>query len=174
MPYKDKEYAKLRKIEIRENRGLPKRKTSPNGQGRPSTPEARQKLKIEVLTYYGPDHTLRCCWPGCEVTDIDMLSLDHINNDGCKQRRNNAMYGPYFYFMAKKEKPTDLQTLCMNHQFKKRAMRPRSEQGRPKKLAMKQTVNSGAENSPLLAIEVGKGDRFDSCTVGNGSYSNPA
>ena len=136
MPYKNKEYAKLRKVELLENRGLPKRKVAPNGQGRPTTPEGRQKLKVEVLTYYSPNKVLKCSWIGCEVTDIDMLSLDHINNDGCEQRRSRDAYGTNFYSIVIKEKPKDLQTLCMNHQFKKRAMRPASTQGRPKTLAM--------------------------------------
>jgi hypothetical protein len=152
MPYKDKQYAKLRKIELREGTGLPRRKVSPNGEGRPNRIEGRAKLKLEVLTHYGPNGTLGCCWVGCDVVDIDMLSLDHINDDGCKQRRVSNVYGANFYFIVAKEKPTDLQTLCMNHQFKKRAMRPRSTQGRPKTLAT-QAVSSGAENSPHLAIE---------------------
>src|SRR5271157_863346 len=43
--------------------------------------EQRLELKESVLTFYGPRKNLGCCWEGCLVVDLDMLSLDHINDD---------------------------------------------------------------------------------------------
>ena len=45
-----------------------------------------------VLEHYG----CKCQWPdGCDVTDIDMLQVDHINGGGNKHRReiNNSFFG---------------------------------------------------------------------------------
>jgi hypothetical protein len=44
-------------------------------------------LKIEVLSHYGPSGNLQCCF--CDVIDIDMLTLDHVNDDG--KHRAKAM-----------------------------------------------------------------------------------
>jgi hypothetical protein len=77
--------------------------------------------KVKVLTYYGPGHTLGCSWEGCNVTDIDMLSLDHVNNDGANDRRNGkGGSGDALYRQAEREGyPERFQTLCHNHQWKK-------------------------------------------------------
>jgi len=57
---------------------------------------ARASLKLEVLSHYGHGK-LQCAWPGCNVVDVDMLSLDHINNDGGKERKlDRNMLGMYF------------------------------------------------------------------------------
>src|SRR5271157_227897 len=84
-----------------------------------------RNLKVEVLSHYGKDNTLKCCWEGCEVADVDMLSLDHINNDGAEHRHNVGLSGSLFYKWIKKNNyPLEpaLQTLCMNHQMKKNIM----------------------------------------------------
>jgi hypothetical protein len=77
--------------------------------------------KVEVLTHYGPEHKLQCSWLRCDVTDIDMLSLDHINNDGAEDRRKNAgASGDALYRQAARDGlPKGFQTLCFNHQMKK-------------------------------------------------------
>src|ERR1700681_4953946 len=51
------------------------------------------KVKEEVLTHYGKNGRLQCCWENCEITDIDMLSLDHIENDGAEHRRKIGNQG---------------------------------------------------------------------------------
>jgi hypothetical protein len=86
--------------------------------------------KKTVLTHYGPQHLLICSWNGCLVMDIDMLTLDHINNDGCEERRHRhrgAASGAQLYMKLIRENfPEGYQTLCANHQFKKELMRRRS------------------------------------------------
>ena len=80
-------------------------------------------LKIEVLTHYGPLGILGCCGEGCTVADVDMLSLDHVNNDGAEHRRaiGKNKTGEKMYRLVKNSGfPTGFQTLCMNHQTKKK------------------------------------------------------
>jgi len=90
----------------------------------------RDALKLEVLTYYGPAHKLQCAWEGCTVNDIDMLTLDHINNDGYNHLKENGQRysGHALYGWVKKNKfPEGFQTLCCNHQSKKYLVKCRSE-----------------------------------------------
>jgi hypothetical protein len=80
-------------------------------------------LKLEVLTHYGPKGSLGCCGEACTVVDVDMLSLDHINNDGAAHRRvvGKNKTGEKMYRLVKSEGfPSGFQTLCMNHQTKKK------------------------------------------------------
>lgn len=84
------------------------------------------KAKLEVLTHYGPEGRLGCCWEGCTITDIDMLTLDHVNDDGYIDRALRGVRGggkaAYFRF-RKQGFPEGLQTLCANHNTKKEVMR---------------------------------------------------
>ncbi|SRR6266404_3700171 len=83
-------------------------------------------LKLNVLTFYSPNHRLGCSWKDCSVTDIDMLSLDHINNDGHQEKHK----GSYIYIKVKNLGfPGGFQTLCYNHQMKKELERVRSLYG---------------------------------------------
>lgn len=90
-------------------------------------------LKPEVLTYYGPHHSLGCCWMNCTVIDLDMLTLDHINNDGYKHirpGRTSRVCGRELYYWAKTHGYPDIfQTLCWNHQWKKRLAHLRALKG---------------------------------------------
>jgi hypothetical protein len=83
------------------------------------------RLKIEVLSHYGPDGKLQCAWPDCTVTDVDMLSLDHINNDGAQDRKSGTRGGggnKTYCRVRKQGFPDGFQTLCHNHQWKKELM----------------------------------------------------
>lgn len=80
--------------------------------------------KVEVLTYYGPNHKLQCSWEGCAINDPDMLSLDHINNDAKKGTVNKSGTGLYLY-VKRENFPEGFQTLCHNHQWKKEIIRRR-------------------------------------------------
>lgn len=73
------------------------------------------------------DHYGRVC-KCCGETEQKFLSIDHINNDGAKQRdkafgkRINGRYhngSMYYYHIVKNGFPTDLQILCMNCNFGK-------------------------------------------------------
>ena len=89
-----------------------------------------RKNKVETLTHYGPRGQLRCCWKRCLVTDVDMLSLDHVNNNGAEHRKelgiNNS--GVQIYGVVKRAGfPEGFQTLCCNHQMKKELLRRRAQ-----------------------------------------------
>lgn len=87
--------------------------------------KSKDKRKIEVLSHYSTNGKLRCSWRGCDVSDIDMLSLDHKNNDGAKERRSGYDgCGDGLYRKVKREGyPNGFQTLCHNHQWKKEIRR---------------------------------------------------
>jgi hypothetical protein len=91
--------------------------------------EYRVRVKIEVLSHYGPAGKLQCAWPDCTVTDIDMLSLDHVLDDGAQERKNGHRGGggiATYQRVRKAEFPDGYQTLCHNHQWKKELMRRRA------------------------------------------------
>ena len=83
----------------------------------------RTEAKNKVLALYGPNGEIRCSWEGCDVTDPDMLSLDHVNNDGKDRRKNGEGGGNSLYRQALKKHIDGLQTLCANHNLKKEIMR---------------------------------------------------
>ncbi len=90
--------------------------------------KTRDKRKFEVLSHYSPDGILGCCWEGCTITDIDMLSLDHVNDDGAEHRRSikSKNTTSYIYrWVRANGYPEGFQTLCMNHQFKKKILKAR-------------------------------------------------
>ena len=93
--------------------------------------ERHAALKVGALTKYGPQERMQCSWIGCEVSDPDMLSIDHVNNDGYAERKNGVrLNGIYLYRrLMETEFSANYATLCMNHQFKKRAENSRVTNG---------------------------------------------
>lgn len=94
-------------------------------------PERRRargiRLKTTVLSNYGPGGVARCSWPDCVVDDLDVLSLDHIEDDGAVHRKQRGIAsGQQTYaHLIKAGFPSGYQTLCMNHQWKKQLERNR-------------------------------------------------
>ena len=86
------------------------------------------RLKKETLSHYGKDGKAVCCWPKCRVTDLDMLSIDHIADNGKTHRANGATSGIGFYgYLRSHDWPEGYQTLCANHQIKKEILRRRTK-----------------------------------------------
>lgn len=86
------------------------------------------KLKVEVLSHYSI-FTIKpmCSVPGCLICDIDMLCIDHINNDGSKHRKEVGrarLYG----WLKNNDFPLGFQVLCANHNLKKAILRSREVQ----------------------------------------------
>jgi hypothetical protein len=93
----------------------------------------RRNVKIDVLTHYGKDGFLQCCWSDCTVSDVDMLTIDHIEDNGAEHRRqitggkHRCGGGINFYRRLRRMVyPPGYQTLCANHQWKKEIQRRKS------------------------------------------------
>lgn len=83
------------------------------------------KFKLEIFNAYGG----KCAWPDCAVTDVDVLTLDHVFNDGGAERKTMTSPKSSFatYRIARREGyPARFQVLCANHQLKKEILRKRS------------------------------------------------
>jgi len=82
-----------------------------------------QKIKKEVLSHYSHKNYPVC--KKCGETDMRVLSIDHINGDGAKHRREifgeNKKSGRHFYkWLQENDYPDGFQVLCMNCQWIKR------------------------------------------------------
>jgi hypothetical protein len=85
---------------------------------------ANDKRKIECLTYYSKGDVPSCCWDGCDITDIDVLTIDHIVNIG--SNRETAGGGTTLHrWLISKGFPEGYQVLCANHNLKKEILRRR-------------------------------------------------
>jgi len=142
--YKDRKEAKRlqkeRHVKFRNNNKEKRAKQTANWRALcPSkTEEFLTARKLRVLSHYGKERNAQCCWEGCEVLDLDMLSLDHVNNDGAKDR-NIRGSGHMLYASVEKEGfPEGFQTLCHNHQWKKEITRRR--EARREKLAKQAAI----------------------------------
>ena len=86
-----------------------------------------RSIKTEVLSYYGKRSKAVCKWPGCCVDDLDVLTLDHIYNNGAAERKQFGQWrgmGSVFYRWLRRHRyPGGYQTLCANHQLKKEIIR---------------------------------------------------
>jgi hypothetical protein len=84
--------------------------------------------KVEVLTHYGLRGKLRCCAVGCYVQDIDLLTLDHKEDNGVDHRKaiNSRGGGSTYRWILSNGFPEGFQTLCWNHQAKKALIRARA------------------------------------------------
>jgi hypothetical protein len=72
-----------------------------------------QKLKKEVIDHYGG----KCKCTPCSVEELDFLTIDHINNDGAKHRKE---IGSNLYRWLKKNNyPEGFQVLCCNCNYSK-------------------------------------------------------
>lgn len=84
----------------------------------------RDGLKEYVLQFYGSG-TLACLTCGC--ADPDVLTIDHVNNDGAEHRKTMKSSGRDFYRWLKKNgMPSGFQTLCMNCNWKKHVLHARA------------------------------------------------
>lgn len=90
---------------------------------------SKNKLKAEVLSNY-------CCaglkCNNCEVSDLGILTIDHVNGNGADHRReifgNNRTCGYNFYRWLKRNSyPSGFQVLCYNCQFRKRNLELKPE-----------------------------------------------
>ena len=80
-------------------------------------------LKTEVMAYYSQSTPPECV--RCGISDIEVLQLDHIDNNG--GGRNRSIGGWRLYQRLKDEGyPENYQVLCANCNLKKELERRRS------------------------------------------------
>ncbi len=88
--------------------------------------ERNNGVKKRVMEEYGG----KCAWEGCEIADIDVLTLDHIHNNGA-QARNGKIHGSgssLYHALERAGYPKgEFQILCCNHQWKKQILMLRGE-----------------------------------------------
>lgn len=73
----------------------------------------REKNKKIVFEHYG-----NICGI-CKEDDVDVLSIDHINNDGKTQRKQTGIGSRFYEWIIENNFPTNLQILCCNCNIKK-------------------------------------------------------
>jgi hypothetical protein len=69
-----------------------------------------QKLKLKVMDGYG--NKCNCCGEA----KIEFLTIDHVNNDGAKDKKNDRSYSTYRLCrrIIKENFPNNYQILCFN------------------------------------------------------------
>jgi hypothetical protein len=74
--------------------------------------KTRQRLRREVLQHYGGEN-LQCSCPGCNVTQIEFLSIDHIDGGGHQHRKQIGESGLYTW-LKRQNFPPGFRVLCHN------------------------------------------------------------
>ena len=87
------------------------------------------KQKEAVMSHYSGGAPI-CV--KCGITDIDVLTIDHINGNGSSHRRAIGIEGNFFYrWLIRNNYPKGYQALCFNCNIKKHlcSLRERCNQG---------------------------------------------
>lgn len=78
--------------------------------------EYKAQIRLEALNAYGGPV---CSYPGCGQTDLDFLVLDHIDGNGCADRKERGCSGhPFFQQLKAEGFPPGFRVLCENHNRK--------------------------------------------------------
>jgi len=131
MPYKNPEDKKAwfqrNKTRMEEKSRIWKRthKSSINK----SNNKSRKKLRLKVLIHYSGTDPPQCVNPfnlhlpnDPFLTDLRVLSIDHINGGGRKDRREGKSGSLFYYWLQRNNFPKGFQVLCMNCQYVKREL----------------------------------------------------
>jgi len=102
------------------------------------------KAKEAIFAFYRN----KCNWPGCTWNDPRALQVDHVNGNGCLERKHFNDY--YSKWLAIQKRPEEYQLLCANHNWIKRCERKEFVQpGTPKN--QEQAGANSNESSAELA-----------------------
>lgn len=85
----------------------------------------REITKLAAITYYS--NGTNCC-ERCKISDIDVLTIDHINQDGMNHRKENGVVGKTTHgnvygvslasWLKKNKYPPGFRVLCFNCNIK--------------------------------------------------------
>ena len=74
--------------------------------------ESNRKLKLEVISHYSKG-TLSCVCCGENI--IEFLTIDHINNDGAKSRKEDPSQSKIYSWIKRNNYPENMfRVLCFN------------------------------------------------------------
>jgi hypothetical protein len=102
--------------------------------------EHHSRVKLEVLMHYSNKLVPECAnlfnMHETPFTDVDCLSIDHINGRNhlpdeeraAKDRGENLKGSSFYRWLRKNNYPQGYQVLCMNCQYKKEILRKRNYQ----------------------------------------------
>lgn len=84
-----------------------------------------EAIKYRIMCAYGPNGLPQCAQ--CGIHDIDVLTLDHIHNNGAAERKRLKIFGGVYFYkhLEKSGYPDGYQVLCMNCNLKKEIARQR-------------------------------------------------
>lgn len=75
--------------------------------------EYNWEIRQQVIQFYS-DSTMKC--RNCDIDDIDVLTVDHINGDGIKHRKKIAT--KLYIWLCNNNFPSGFRILCRNCNWK--------------------------------------------------------
>lgn len=90
--------------------------------------ERRAQIKLDALNAYGGS---ACVWNGCNITDPEQLTIDHIEGGGNAHRKeiNRAGGSGFMQWLKTQNYPPGYRVLCHNHNHQ--AHRDRMKKEKP-------------------------------------------
>jgi len=85
--------------------------------------KAHARYRLTALARYSKTSPPSCA--RCGIDDIDVLTIDHINNNGAEERKNEKYGGHLALLLKQCDYPEGYQVLCRNCNYKKEIMRRR-------------------------------------------------
>jgi hypothetical protein len=88
--------------------------------------EVRRKIKSDVMIHYS-EGTPVC--KECGETDLEVLTIDHVNGGGCQHRKSIGVKGggsTFYRWLRKNNYPEGFQVLCFNCNCSKCRITPMS------------------------------------------------
>lgn len=75
--------------------------------------------KIQCIFVY-TNGKMKCSYNGCDIDDVDLLTIDHIEGGGRKQLRDLKITGgkQFYTWLIRNNFPDGYRVLCFNHNFK--------------------------------------------------------
>jgi hypothetical protein len=106
---KSRRYTKAHPERLRKSRKLYRKKYG--DRLRKTHREKYAEVRLDVLTHYSGSPSKCSC---CGEDNIKFLTIDHINNNGAKDRKKHRSTWAFFIWIKKNNYPEGLQILCYN------------------------------------------------------------